>query len=44
MNNIKVKVYEKVVKEICKKYEGAEHFINNITEEICSQEKLSAEE
>ena len=44
MNNIKVKVYKKVVKEISEKYDGAEDFINNRTDEICSQEKFSAEE
>ena len=44
MNNIKVKIYKRVTKEVCKKYDGAEDFINSRTEEICSQEKLSAEE
>ena len=38
MNNKKVKVYKKVVKE------GAESLINNRIAETCSQEKLSAEE
>ena len=28
LNNIKVKVYKKVLKEICEKYEGVEGFIN----------------
>ena len=32
------------LKEICEKYEGAEDFINKKLDEICSQEKLSAEE
>ena len=44
MNKIKIKVYKKVLKEISKKYEGAEDFINNRIDEICPQEKLSAEE
>ena len=32
------------MKKIAKEYDGAEDFINNSIEEICSQEKLSAEE
>ena len=40
MNNIKIKVYKRVLKEVSKKYDGAEDFINSSTEEICSQEKL----
>ena len=44
MNNIKVKVYKKMLKEISEKYEGSQDFINNRIDEICSQEKFSAEE
>ena len=44
MNNIKVKVYKKVLKEVSEKYEEAENFINNRINEIGSQEKFSAEE
>ena len=33
MNNIKIKVYKKVLKEICEKYDGAEDFINSRIEE-----------
>ena len=44
MNKIKVKLYKKVLKEISEKYEGVEDFTNNKIYEICSQEKLSAEE
>ena len=44
MNNIKVKVYKKVLKEVAEKYEGAESFINNRIDEICSLENLFAEE
>ena len=44
MNNITIKIYKRVPKEVCKKYDGAEGFINSRIEEICSQEKLSAEE
>ena len=44
MNNIKVKVYKKVLKEVAEEFEGAESFVNNRIDEICSQEKLCAEE
>ena len=37
MNNINVKVYKKVMKEVTETYEGAESFINNRVDEICSQ-------
>ena len=43
MNNINVRVYKKVMKEVTEKYEGAESFINNRIDEICPQGKLSAE-
>ena len=43
MNNIKVKVYKKILKEVAEKYDGAEDFINNRIDEIRSQEELSAE-
>ena len=44
MNNLKVKVYKTILKEVSEKYEGIEEFINSKIEEICSQEKLSGEE
>ena len=44
MNNLKIKIYKRVLKEVCKKFEGAEDFINRNIDEICSQEKLSVEE
>ena len=36
MNNIKIKVYKRVPKEVSKKYDGTEDFINSRIEEICS--------
>ena len=33
-----------VLKEVAEKYDGAENFINNKTDYVCSQENLSAEE
>ena len=44
MNNIKMEIYKRVLQEISEKYNEAEDFINKRTEEVCSQEKLSAEE
>ena len=38
MNNIKFNMYKKVLKEVAKKYDGADKFINNRMDEICSQE------
>ena len=44
MNNLKVKVYKTILKEVSEKYEGIEEFINSKIKEICSQEKLSGKE
>ena len=44
MNNLKIKIYKRVLKHALEKYEGAEEFINGRIDEICSQEKLSVEE
>ena len=44
MNNINIKVYKMVFKEICQKYKEAEDFINKKLDEISSHEKLSVEE
>ena len=44
MNKSKIRVYKKVLKEVAEKFHGAEDFINNLIDEICSQEKLLAEE
>ena len=41
-NNIKIKVYKKLLRELCEKYDGAEDFINDRIEEVCSHEELSA--
>ena len=43
-SNLEIKVFEKVLKEVVEKYDGAEDFINSSIDEICSQEKLSAAE
>ena len=38
MNILKIKIYKGVLKDVSKKYERPEQFINSRTEEICSQE------
>ena len=38
------RIYKRVLKEVSEKYNGIKDFINNRTEEICSQERMSAEE
>ena len=40
MNNLKMKVYKRVIKEVSENHDGAEDFIYSRIEEICSQEKL----
>ena len=37
MNNLKIKVYKRVLKGVSEKYEGAEEFINSRIAQICSQ-------
>ena len=44
MNSTKLYVYKKVLQEVCKKFDGAEEFIKNKIEEICSNGKLSVKE
>ena len=44
MNILKMKIYKRVLKDVLRKYEGAEEFINGRIEKICSQEKQSVEE
>ena len=41
MNNPKLNVYKK---DVCEKFDGAEEFIRDKTEKICSNGKLSVEE
>ena len=44
MNILKIKIYKRVLKDVLRKYEGAEEFINSRIEKIYSQEKQSVEE
>ena len=43
MNNAKLNVYKKVL-QVREKFDGAEEFIKEKIEEICSNGKLSVEE
>ena len=40
----KIKIYKKIIEEVCREYEGAQEFITNKVKELCSQEKISTEE
>ena len=44
MNKPKLKVYRKVLHEVCETFDGGVEFINEKTEKSCCQEKLSVEE
>ena len=39
-----IKSYKKVIKEVCKEYEGAREFISNKFNEFCSPGGISTEE
>ena len=41
MNNLKIKIYKAVLKEVSDKYDGTEEFINQKIEEMCCQDILS---
>ena len=44
MNATKVRVYKKVLQDICDKFSGTEEYVIERIEEIWSPEKLSVEE
>lgn len=44
MNSAKLNVYKKALREVCKNFAGAEEFIRDKIEKICSNGKLSEEE
>ena len=41
MNNVKLNVYKQVLQKVCEKFNGAEDFIKERIEELCSNGKLS---
>ena len=44
MNEAKLKVYRKVLHDVCETFDREVEFINEKTEKSCCQEKLSVEE
>ena len=40
----KIKIYKKLIEEVCRKQETAREFINNTVNELCFQEGISTEE
>ena len=44
MSNTKLNVYNKVLQEVCEKFNRAEQYIKEGIEVLCSESKLSAEE
>ena len=44
MNNTKINIYKKVLQEVCEKFNNADDFVRERTEELCNKKKLSAEE
>ena len=44
MKNTKLNVYKKVLQEVCENFNGAEVYIRERIQELCSNGKLSVEE
>ena len=44
MNQIRLKIYKEVLREVCANSDRAAKFISNKIEKICSREKLSFKE
>ena len=44
MNNTKTNLYKKFLQELCEKFDGAEFYMKERIEELCSEKKLSAQE
>ena len=44
MSNTKSNVYQKVLQEVCEKFNGAEQYVKERIEELCSESKLSLDE
>ena len=40
----KIRIYKKIIEEVCREYEGAQEFISNKVKKLCSQEGVSTEE
>ena len=44
MSNTKLNVYKKFLQEVCENFSGADQYIKERIEVLCSESKLSAEE
>ena len=44
MNNTKLNVYKKSLQKVCEKFSGAEQYIKERIEELCSESKLLVDE
>ena len=40
----KIKIYHKVIENVCKEYENTREFIHNKINELCSEHGISADE
>ena len=43
MNNAKINVYKKFQQELCERFKGAEGYIKQGIEDLCSENKLAVE-
>ena len=44
MNSTKININNKVLQEVCEKFNDAEAFVKERIEELCNERKLSAQE
>ena len=40
----KIRIYKKIIEEVCREYDGAREFITNKVKELCSQEGIYTKE
>ena len=40
----KIRIYKKIIEEVCREYDRAKEFITKKVKELCYQEGISAEE
>ena len=44
MSDTKLNVYKKVLQDVCEKFNGAEQYIKERIDELCSESKLSIDQ
>ena len=44
MSETKLNVYKKVLQDVCEKFNGAEQYIKERIDELCSESKLSIDQ